>query len=374
MKITKQRLKQIIQEEVNSYKASQLNESIDMDTLENLEVAIKMAYEEMTTPTDVDQVYADTGEPVSKDPQDMHKRAVEFLIDVVRDVARGEMSSSSRTINEDGHTDIPSAARKMKLAIEDAGQILAALEGGQGELPSWWMSKVTIAADYLNKARDYLLVPSQGMEEGFMDKLKQKLTPNPDDRSTIQKIADHGDMYKLGPARGPIVMALSKLPEEELNEILILLNSVPGTLAKEGQVNEGLQDVAKALAFALMVTASPQAAVAAGAPTQTAQTGDPAEADKLDSAANLIGQALRQLGTDESPEAMKKVQDVINDLVDDEERESGEMEEKLKPSMGAGAYVDDFRKSKAPQFKGKSKKKKQQMAIAAYLDDKDSKK
>ncbi len=39
--------------------------------------------------------------------------------------------------------------------------------------------------------------------------------------------------------------------------------------------------------------------------------------------------------------------------------------------MGAGAYVDDFQKSDAPQFKGKSKKKKQQMAIAAYLDDKD---
>jgi len=165
-------------------------------------------------------------------------------------------------------------------------------------------------------------------------------------------------------------MALSKLPEEELNEILILLNSVPGALAREGQVNEGLQDVAKALAFALMVTASPQAAMAVGTPTQTAQTGDPAEASKLDSAANLIGQALRQIGADK-PEAMKKVQDVIDDLVDDEERGSGEMEEKLKPSDGAGAYVDDFRKSDAPQFKGKSKKKKQQMAIAAYLDDKD---
>ena len=57
------------------------------------------------------------------------------------------------------------AARKMKLASEDAGQILAALEGGQGELPSWWMSKVTIAADYLNKARDYLLVPSEELSE-----------------------------------------------------------------------------------------------------------------------------------------------------------------------------------------------------------------
>jgi hypothetical protein len=273
MKITKQRLQQIIQEEVTSYKASQLNESIDVDTLENLENAIRVAYEEITTPTDVDQTYAGTGEPVSKDPQDMHDKAVEFLMSIVKDVVSGEMLGSPRTINEDGHTDIPSASRKMKLAIEDAGQILAALESGQGELPSWWMSKVTIAADYLNKARDYLLVPSQEMEEGFMDKLKQKLTPKPDDRSTIQKIADHGDMYKLGPARGPIVMALSKLPEEELNEILILLNSVPGALAREAQVNEGLQDVAKALAFALMVTASPQAAMAVGTPTQTVQTG-----------------------------------------------------------------------------------------------------
>ena len=39
--------------------------------------------------------------------------------------------------------------------------------------------------------------------------------------------------------------------------------------------------------------------------------------------------------------------------------------------MGAGAYVDDFRTSKAPQFKGKSKKKKNKMAVAAYLSAKD---
>jgi hypothetical protein len=47
------------------------------------------------------------------------------------------------------------------------------------------------------------------------------------------------------------------------------------------------------------------------------------------------------------------------------------VDEKLKPSMGAGAYVDDFRKSDAPQFKGKSKKKKNKMAVAAYLSAKD---
>ena len=209
MKITKQRLQQIIQEEINLFKASQLNESIDMDTLENLEVAIKMAYEEMTTPTDVDQVYADTGKSVSKDPQDMHDKAVEFLKGIVEDVASGEMPSSPRTINEDGHSDVPSAVRAMKTIIEDAGQMLQALEQMDGNLPTWWTNKMAVSASMLNKMRDYLLVPSQ------------------------------------------------------------------------------------------------------------------------------------------------------------------EMEEKLKPSMGAGAYVDDFRKSKAPQFKGKSDKKKQKMAIAAYLDDKD---
>jgi hypothetical protein len=51
--------------------------------------------------------------------------------------------------------------------------------------------------------------------------------------------------------------------------------------------------------------------------------------------------------------------------------EEGAIDEKLKPSMGAGAYVDDFRKSDAPQFKGKSKKKKNKMAVAAYLSAKD---
>ena len=56
--------------------------------------------------------------------------------------------------------------RKLKTATEDAMQILHALEGHHDqELPSWWMSKLTLAADYLNKARDYLLVPSETMEE-----------------------------------------------------------------------------------------------------------------------------------------------------------------------------------------------------------------
>ena len=44
--------------------------------------------------------------------------------------------------------------------------------------------------------------------------------------------------------------------------------------------------------------------------------------------------------------------------------------EKLNPSQGIKAYIDDFQKSDAPQFQGKSASKRKEMAIAAYLDAK----
>ena len=43
----------------------------------------------------------------------------------------------------------------------------------------------------------------------------------------------------------------------------------------------------------------------------------------------------------------------------------------LGKKADAGDYIKDFRKSDAPQFKGKSKKKRDQMAVAAYLAKKD---
>lgn len=47
------------------------------------------------------------------------------------------------------------------------------------------------------------------------------------------------------------------------------------------------------------------------------------------------------------------------------------IKEKLDSSMGAGEYIKDFAKSDAPQFKGKTKKERQKMAVAAYLGAKD---
>ena len=65
----------------------------------------------------------------------------------------------------------------------------------------------------------------------------------------------------------------------------------------------------------------------------------------------------------------KKAQKEVSKVGDGTE----EIDEKLGKNADAGDYIDDFKKSDAPQFKGKSDKKKKDMAIAAYLDAKDKK-
>jgi hypothetical protein len=47
--------------------------------------------------------------------------------------------------------------------------------------------------------------------------------------------------------------------------------------------------------------------------------------------------------------------------------------EKLSVSDGMGTWIDDFKKSDAPQFKDKSDKERRDMAIAAYLSAKKDK-
>ena len=54
--------------------------------------------------------------------------------------------------------------------------------------------------------------------------------------------------------------------------------------------------------------------------------------------------------------------------------EEENLDEKLKASDSMGTWIKDFQDSDAPQFKGKSKEKKRQMAIAAALDARRGKK
>ena len=82
----------------------------------------------------------------------------------LRKIIKEELDDSLR---EDGHEDVPSAIRTMKTIIEDAAQMLQALETMDGSLPTWWTNKMAVAGSMLNKMRDYLLVDSEVMEEYY---------------------------------------------------------------------------------------------------------------------------------------------------------------------------------------------------------------
>ena len=85
------------------------------------------------------------------------KESVVKLADIIQEELIAELKMRGK-IQEDGHTDIPSAIRKCKLIIDDAKDILEKLgdKDPEEDLPAWWMSKVTLASDYLNKADDYI--------------------------------------------------------------------------------------------------------------------------------------------------------------------------------------------------------------------------
>jgi hypothetical protein len=76
-----------------------------------------------------------------------------------------------KQVREDGHTDVASAIRQCKTTMEDASQMLSKLSGMNPEdsLPSWWMNKIAIAANSMNKLRDYLLVSSESVSDPMRD-------------------------------------------------------------------------------------------------------------------------------------------------------------------------------------------------------------
>ena len=94
------------------------------------------------------------------------------LQDLLKDIELGKVYTDKDRkpfkVNEDGHTDVPSAIRKLKLSIEDSEELLKKLESMDKEssLPAWWTDKITLASNYLNKSRDYLLTGSK-VDEGF---------------------------------------------------------------------------------------------------------------------------------------------------------------------------------------------------------------
>ena len=112
------------------------------------------------------------------------------LQDLLKDIELGRVYTDKDRkpfkVNEDGHTDVPSAIRKLKLSIEDSQQLLQKLESMDKEssLPAWWTDKITLASNYLNKSRDYLL------NSDLSESLGGVTSPPPHSSKEAKKVVD----------------------------------------------------------------------------------------------------------------------------------------------------------------------------------------
>jgi hypothetical protein len=85
-------------------------------------------------------------------------------------------------------------------------------------------------------------------------------------------------------------------------------------------------------------------------------------------AAMIKGKGPLKLKKYDNPDAVVRGR-VVNTIKNDARK----IAEKLGKQANVGDYIEDFTDSDAPQFKGKSDKKKKQMAVAAFLNKEEQK-
>tara|TARA_R100000152_G_C6780061_1_gene212377 strand:+ start:1949 stop:2863 length:915 start_codon:yes stop_codon:yes gene_type:complete len=116
-----------------------------------------------------------------------------------------------KNLNEDGHTDKPSAIRKLKVSIENAEAILKALESNDKELMSWWMDKITLANDYLSKAKDFIENPVNENYEADREGYKKYFKDNKYFRKQLIRVEKYSKGAPSFMKRGEIGMATQML-------------------------------------------------------------------------------------------------------------------------------------------------------------------
>ena len=239
-----------------------------------------------------------------------------------------EIEDGEVYVNEDldvGHVDDEPGMLKAELAR--AGKMIQMLYraidkyDGKGEVdfPQWWQSKIIKANDYLDSAFDYL-----------------------DGKENVAKIDAMIDMNEVSDAN--LVKGIEVIKQ---------------TLSKEGGA-AGLEPLVKELVKLGFKKDEVVDLLKRMTTVKQHRDGDyillPLEEKELskndEKSLKKIEKALKG-----SSKAHKLQADKIAKIV----------REKLTKRHDVGDFVDDFKKSKAKQFRGKSAKKKKEMAVAAYL-------
>ena len=125
------------------------------------------------------------------------------------------------SMTEDGHTDVASAKRAMKVIAEDAIDMFKTLKSmnDEGSLPSWWMNKIAISKTYMNSARDYMKNPNESVNEKMGPKQLHTYMQHVFD--TQFKTADEKKMKKILIKKMNIAQKKKGLPtfKESVNEV-----------------------------------------------------------------------------------------------------------------------------------------------------------
>lgn len=262
-------------------------------------------------------------------------------------------------------------AKTQLVTIADAAEELHDLLEDDENMPEWCQNKITKAMDYLDTVRDYMIskdteeepgdenpneavvyegnmasaakeLETYARKSGGIDKndfIKAAMMMKKNQKKQLDKFVDDLDTEP----REKIQSVLQKHIKEAYNEPQGQAKRMMSPLQKMRMDKEKKdRDSGGKLKPGVIVK---KEQVEEGAMKRIAQAQGGTKPDRSDAAINKGGlQTFKKKPTNE----------------------------KLKVSDGVGAWIEDFYKSNAPQFKGKSREERRDMALAAYLSAKDS--
>ena len=304
-----------------------------------------------------------------------------------------------------GHTD--NEPHMLKKELARAGQMIQMLYravdkyDGQGEVdfPQWWQAKIIKANAMLDSAFDYLdgeemvakidaVIDNMDSVEVDIDVVNEEddIKKRVEAEKAIRKtLKDEGGAAGLA----PLVKAVKKFGYNKDELIKLLKKVVKVDKHKHGDyiltpINEkelskkeikGLKKVSKQLKGAVRAHDSQAKVIDKAIKEDEIPTSVMLKVNNkvktVKSAAQAMLDFFNQLKDKESIDfeknakfkiALDKFEELAN--VEDEEKA---VDEKLTKRSKVDDFVDDFKKSDAKQFKGKSQEKRRKMAVAAYL-------
>ena len=304
-----------------------------------------------------------------------------------------------------GHTD--NEPHMLKKELARAGQMVQMLYravdkyDGQGEVdfPQWWQKKIIQANAMLDSAFDYIdgeemvakidaMIDNMDTVEVDIDVVNEEenIQKRLDAEKAIrQTLKDEGGAAGLE----PLVKAVKKFGFNKAELVKLLKKIVKVDKHKHGDyiltpINEkelskrdikGLKKVSKQLKGAVKAHDSQSKAIDKAIKEDEIPTSVMLKVNNkvknVKSAAQAMLDFFNQLKDKESIDFEKNAKfkialDKFEELANVEDEEPA-VAEKLTKRSKVDDFVDDFKKSDAKQFKGKSQEKRRKMAVAAYL-------